>query len=193
MKKSTWFSSAVAGLALLGCSSAGEPGRTGADLAFVAEGTIEGRADLFIDPSVSWRPMTLEQLGIDESRAIPVEVDVYGGVAVAWIRRDETTESLRTRADIVALYRVLDRVEHVTPIAGDELDREGEEDGPLYVPGDDETSSLPRLEREDVLQTPGVEHVPFDYVLIDWTDLSRIPEAHEAELWRELQENHPGC
>ena len=188
MKKTTWFGTALAALALLGCGNGGDAGRTGADLAYVDETTIEGRADLFLDPSVSWRPQTLEQLGVEESEVIPVEVEIYGGVAVAF-RRHEGGDVLRTRDDIVALYRVLDRVENITPIS-DELDR-GEDEGPLYVPGD-EPATIGTIDR-DVTEEPRFGNVDFDFALIDWIDVSRLPTPDAFELWQELRENHPGC
>jgi len=123
---------ALAGLALLGCGTGAEPGRTAADLAYVEESTVEGRADLYIDPSVSWRPMTLAQLD-DSASAIPVEVDIYGGVAVAWIRREGATAYERRRSDIVGLFRVLDHVDAPVP-PRDEVRREG--DGPVYIEED---------------------------------------------------------
>jgi hypothetical protein len=190
MTKATWWGAALAGLALLGCGSTGEPGSAGADLAYVGESDLEARNDLFIDPSVSWRPMTLAQLGGESATAIPVEVDIYGGVAVAWIRdvnvSGEVAPEARRRSDIVALYRVL---EHVTPVL-DETVRETPEvitpGGPSYAASVDEAidlrQELPEADRNDT-----------DLVLIDWIDLSGIPPQQDYQLWEELQENHPGC
>lgn len=190
MKKMTLWGTAIAGLALLGCSSSGEPGRSGADLAYVAESTIEDRSDLYIDPSVSWRPVTADQLEGGVESAIPVEVDIYGGVAVAWIRHDGVDTVERRREDIVALYRVYDHLEGVTPTS-DELDREP--GAPVYVPGTEAGLAQidPSIAQADPIGDLG--HLT-NFVLIDWLDLSRIPPGiRDAELWRELQENHPGC
>jgi hypothetical protein len=183
MKKSTLWAGAIGGLALLGCGTAGDP--ASADLAYVDESSLESRADLYIDSSVSWRPMTADQLGNVEN-AIPVEVEILGGVAVAWIRHDGATS--RTRADIVALYRVYERVD-ATPIL-DEIDRE--EGGPIYVP----------TERFGGTARPGIENPGGDlgalvtdsgFVLIDWTDISNVPPSQDVELWNELNDAHPGC
>lgn len=180
---------AVAGLALLGCGTGAEPGRTAADLAYVEESTVEGRADLYIDPSVSWRPMTLAQLDGSAS-AIPVEVDIYGGVAVAWIRREGATAYERRRSDIVGLFRVLDHVDAPVP-PRDEVRREG--DDPVYIEEDRFAGTVNagglvrQADTEGLL--PGLAH----YVLVDWTDLSHLPDAEQAQLWEELRQNHPGC
>lgn len=192
MKKTTLWAGclAVLGSGLVGCAGA-EPGRTGADLAYVAESTIEARADLYIDPSSSWRPVTADQLGVDVTQAIPVTVDVYGGVAVAWIRRDgaEGDAASRRREDIVALYRVLGHVEGITPIS-DELDRESV--GPIYVPGDEPSAA--QIDPSLLSEQPSVDFGELtNFALIDWIDLSSLPTWREAALWRELQENHPGC
>lgn len=191
MTKTTWWARAIGvgvlgGLAMLGCGTGDTLGGAGVDLAWVDEATIEGRSDLYIDPSISWRPMTLAQLGGDGISAIPVDVEVFGGVAVAWIRREGVQEAPRTRADIVALFRV---VEHATP-ASDETYREG--DGPVYVPptrfagtieaGDDAASRVD-------LDLP----VAGRYALVEFFDRSRFPPQQDIELWRELNENHPGC
>jgi hypothetical protein len=91
--------------------------------------------------------------------------------------------------DFVALYRVYDHLEGITPTS-DELDREG--GGPVYVPGDD--SGLAQIDPSYTHESPvGNLGNLTNFVLIDWLDLSRIPAARDAELWRELQENHPGC
>lgn len=189
MKKTTLWGTAIAGLALLGCGTGGEPGSAGADLAYVEESTLESRTDLFIDPAASWRPVTADQLAGGATTAIPVEIDIYGGVAVAWLRGEGSDPAARRAEDIVALYRVHDRLEGVTPVS-DELDRENP--GVVYVPGDD--SGLAQIDLDLGAEAPlGNVGDLIDYVLIDWTDLSRIVEGREAELWRELRENHPGC
>ncbi|UJR87208.1 hypothetical protein [Sandaracinus amylolyticus] len=188
MKKTTWFGTALTALALLGCSGSGDAGRTGADLAYVDETTIEGRSDLFLDIAASWRPQTLEQLGVEESTVIPVDVEIYGGVAVAFRRYEGSLEAARTRADIVALYRVYERVEQITPTIG-EVDQTPGDDGPVYIPGDD-TVDLGTVDR-DVLEQPRVGN--FDFALIDWIDVSHLPTPDAYELWQELRENHPGC
>jgi len=180
MKKTTLC---AMGLAMAGCGTSGDPSVAGADLVYVEEASIEGRGDLFLDPSISWRPMTAEQLG-DTSSAIPVDVDVYGGVAVAWVRNGVPDE-LRTRADIVGLFRVL---EHVTP-AQDETHTDGGE--VVYVPVDQVAGVIEGDFRQTDLT---IEGQPLrEYVLIDFLDLSRIPGEEDIRLWSELSENHPGC
>lgn len=181
MKKTTWWGAALAGLAMAGCGAA-DPGSAGADLAYVEESSIEGRGDLFLDPTISWRPMTEAQLG-DTSSAIPVEVQVYGGVAVVWVRNG-TPDELRTRADIVALFRVLD---HVTPA----LDETYRGDGPVYVPPDLLAGSVDTDIDQTGLHLEGTDLA--DYALIDFIDLSRIPPEEDIALWSELNSSHPGC
>lgn len=183
MKQATSWGAVLASLAIVGCS-AGEHGSSSADLAFVDERTIEGRADLFIDPAISWRPMAGEQLaslGGSAEGAIPVTVEVYEGVAVAWIRNEAAT---RTRADIVGLFRV---VEHATPTR-DEVRRGGEGESVLYVP-------MISLEGALGDETPtGLRLDPSgDIALVDWIDRSRFPPEEDLSLWRELGASHPGC
>lgn len=187
MKKTTWWGSAIAGLALLGCGTA-DPGSSGADLAYVDESSLESRGDLYIDPSISWRPGTLEQLGTDATRAIPVEVEIFDGVAVAWMRHDGVLLDSRTRADIVSLYRVYERA----TVISDEIVRD--EGAPVvYTPGTGVVGSLDsRYEGSQAGAEPNL-YVELELVLIDWFDRSRIPGQDDVELWRELEDSHPGC
>lgn len=184
MKKATGWGAALAGLAIAGCS-AGDPGSAGADLAYVDEASIESRGDLFIDPTISWRPMTETQLGLlggAVDGAIPVTVEVFEGVAVAWIRT-EAADATRSREDIVGLFRV---VEHATATR-DETYREGEE--VVYTPPETFGGQL----EGDTQTGLHVTNPEGDVALIDWIDLSRFPPEDDAALWRELGESHPGC
>ncbi len=161
--------------ALMGCGT-GDAGRSSETLSWVDEASLEGRGDLYIDPTVSWRPsITLA----DRPSAIRVEVEVFDNVAVAWNADSHT----RVRRDIVGLFRVLDSAT-VTPII-DETYREGEE--PVYTPG---TDGIPQA------RVPlGADSVAprARLVLIDFFELSNFPGREQLELFEELAESHPGC
>jgi hypothetical protein len=177
---------AVGGLAGCGTSD----GVVTADLAYV-DSSIVSRHDLFLDPTIDNRPLTLAQLGGGRASAIAVDVEVFGNVAVAW-RRSELGVALPRNADnLLSLWRVHDvadgsGLEGATPIVG-EL-----EEGPDYRPSE---TPLPRIDGVDI-ERPG-DRVRTDedgvYILIDWIDRASIFDEDDVELARELAERHPGC
>lgn len=188
MKRTIVRCSALAGLALSACGQ--DVGGSAAALEWVDEAAVEQRADLYVDPAVSFRPATLDALGHSPT-AVPVTIDVSGGVAVAFLRDEAAPAGTHATGDVVAVYRVLDRLEGATPIRNDQLDGSG---APIVVPGEstfggtiDHGGSPDGPEGDKYLGTPG------NFVLIDWTDRSNIPPQDDVELWRELHESHPGC
>lgn len=179
---------ALAGLA--GCGSDGTA--TTADLEYV-DSSIVARQDLFLDPTLDNRPMTLAQLGGERASAIPVEVEIFGSVAAAWRRSPDGAALPRNADNLVSLWEVYDVRSAPTVENAQPIDREL--DGGIdYQPGD---SDLPRVEGVDI-ERPG-DRIAVDtpeenlYVLVDWTD--RLGALFEADLnlVRQLNERHPGC
>ncbi|GAB4211542.1 MAG: hypothetical protein OHK0013_33370 [Sandaracinaceae bacterium] len=173
---------------LTGCGSS--DGVVTADLEYV-DSSIVSRHDLFLDPTLDNRPMTIAQLGGERASAIPVDIEIFGRVAVAWRRSELGVELPRNADNLVSLWRVHDVADGsglvgATPIAG-ELER-----GPDYQPGD---SDLPRVDGVDI-ERPGDRVATGEeglYILIDWIDRASIPSEEDLELARELAERHPGC
>lgn len=178
-----WLAAGTIMWAGAGCTADVGPATSG--LAYVSTDVGE-RADLFIDRSVGERPLTLAQLGLSAPTAqtIPVEVEVFGEVAVAWNRHEG--EILRNRANIVGLYHVVDRVE----ISG-EVDQN--DDGPVYV----DVTETPVLTQEAARELGGsVASVPSWY-LVNWENrleaLERFRDSIDESLVRALLTAHPGC
>jgi hypothetical protein len=177
---------AVGGLAGCGTSD----GVVTADLAYV-DSSIVSRHDLFLDPTIASRPLTLAQLGGERASAIAVDVEIFGNVAVAWRRSELGLALPRDASNLVSLWRVHDVVDGTglagaTPIVG-EL-----EDGPDYRPGD---TPLPRVEGVNI-ERPGDRVSTSEdglYILVDWIDRSSLPSDEDLELARMLGERHPGC
>lgn len=170
---------------LAGCAA--DVGEGGAPLVRVDRGTISAQI-LFMAPELSEMPLTaveLEELGVDESEAIPVRVEIFDTVAVAWFAPDG--EALIDREAIVALWRV-------RPMSG-EVETEGSYDvtepptidATGYVRSDTQT-----IDGLDSAQE--VESTPYDAVeerIIEFFDRAGTPE--EFEMIREIGAYHPGC
>lgn len=179
------------GIAALGAGCGTSDGVVAADLEYV-DSSIVSRQDLFLDPTIDSRPMTLVQLGGERASAIPVDVEVFGNVAVAWRRSLEGQVALPRNADtLVSLWRVHDVVDGTSIANAETIDAELE-NGPDYVPGD---TSLPRVDGVNI-ERPGDRIATEEdgvYILIDWIDRVGIPAEEDLELARELAERHPGC
>ena len=145
---------------------------------------------LFMQPELSPFPMTaaeLDERGTDRAEAVPVAIEVYDTVAVAWFAPDG--EPIIGRDTIVALWSVVERAQ---PAAGtvreDELIT-------VVEPGDvtifvdlAESNTL-----EDEVQHPRTE-LPLDAVgrtIIDFWD--RLGSPEELAMLSILQDAHPGC
>lgn len=182
---------------LLGVVGCGSDGVVTADLEFV-DSSIASRQDLWLDPTLENRPMTLDQLGGERDTAIAVEVEIFGPVAAAWRRSEDGIALPRNRENLVSLWRVYDvrsGAELATPDLGtaETVDRELE-GGLDYQPG---TSELPQVEGVNI-ERPGdrlaSEREGEDlYVLVDWIDRLSFLRQEDLELARMLNENHPGC
>lgn len=178
-------------IALASVAGCGSDGVVTADLEFV-DSSVTTRTDLFLDPTLDNRPMTLEQLGGERASAIPVEVEVFGAVAAAW-RRGDGVALPRNEENLIAVWRVYD-VRGGAPIEGAQtVDRELE-GGLDFQPGE---SELPQVEGVDI-ERPGdrlaSEHPNEDlYVLVDWVDRLGFLRESDFELARMLNERHPGC
>ena len=188
MNKRIGWTTALAGLTFMACAP--DAGAVRADLAYVDESGLEARTDLFIDPTVSWRPQTREALG-GSAHAIPVTIEISEGVAVAFLRDESAPGAAHVEGDIVAVFRVLDRVEGATPIRDDQLSGTA---GPVYVPGGGTFGGTVDGRHSPGSGNPGKYlGTPGYFVLIDWVDQSNIPPQDDVELWREIHESHPGC
>lgn len=166
MKRTYREISAVFGalLALAGCVS---EGTSSSEVALVPEGAL-ARTDLVLDPSIAAHPMLASDVRAQGLRAIPIEVEVFGEVAVAWERYDGAPV-LRTRQDMVALWRVVDRVpaSQVT-----------EPERPTIV---------------DVAEDLGTEVEVGNYLELDLENRLELPETFDPELWEALRAVHPVC
>ena len=86
-------------LALAGCVS----DTTGSsELELMPESAL-ARTDLVLDESVAAHPLLASDARAQGLTAIPIEVEVFGEVAVAW-ERFEQAPAFRTREDLVALW-----------------------------------------------------------------------------------------
>jgi hypothetical protein len=176
------------GLAALGAGCGTSDGVVTADLEYV-DSSIVSRHDLFLDPTVDSRPMTIAQLGGERASAIPVDVEIFGNVAVAW--RRGVAELPRNADNLISLWRVHDVVDGTSIVNAETIERELET-GPDYVPGE---TDLPRVDGVNI-EAPGDRIATQEdgvYVLIDWIDRAGIPAEEDLELARELAERHPGC
>jgi hypothetical protein len=179
-------------IALASVAGCGSDGVVTADLEFV-DSSVIARTDLFLDPTLDNRPLTLEQLGGERASAIPVEVEIFGAVAAAWRRGEDGVALPRNEANLISVWRVYD-VRGAEPIEGAQtVDRELE-GGLDFQPGD---SELPQVEGVDI-ERPGdrlaSEHPNEDlYVLVDWVDRLGFLRESDFELARMLNERHPGC
>jgi hypothetical protein len=179
-------------IALASVAGCGSDGVVTADLEFV-DSSVATRMDLFLDPTLDNRPLTLEQLGGERASAIPVQVEIFGPVAAAWRRSDDGVELPRNAENLVSLWRVYD-VRGGAPIEGAQtVDRELE-GGLDFQPGD---SELPSVEGVDI-ERPGdrlASENPNEnlYILVDWVDRLSFLRDDDIELARMLNERHPGC
>jgi hypothetical protein len=185
----TWTRALTATLALIGAIGCAGVGETNETLRAVDEDALTTRL-LYLRPELSPFPVTageLEASGEDPATAIPVRVEVYDDLAVAWYAPGG--EPLIGRDSIVALWDVVDR----QPISGEVDQREPvtviEPDRPVYI--DEVPRSLEDAPAEAQQQRTSV---PLDEVratIIDFYDRVGTPD----QIWmiEELAEAHPGC
>lgn len=142
---------------------------------------------LYMLPDVSQVPFTAAELtaqGIDRAEAIPVRVEVFEGVAVAWFAPEGVA---RIGGDwIIALWAV-DRVAvSDETFTGDapETSRPG---GGFYEGSDVNVEARPSYD----IQLNGVPEHAGAIAIIDFLD--RLGTPAELALVEELITHHPGC
>lgn len=140
---------------------------------------------LFMVPELSAMPLTRGELdaeGVDETSAIPVRVEIFEDIAVAWFAPDGA--ALIGREFIVALWRVV-------PIAGEVAPGEVTD---VTVPPT-LTTSLTYV-REEIAEVDPEQVTTSPYQdaadrIIEFYDRAGTPD--EAIMIRELGGYHPGC
>ena len=152
-------------LALAGCVS---EGTSSSEVALVPEGAL-ARTDLVLDETVAAHPLLASDTRAQGIRAIPIEVEVFGEVAVAW-ERYEGAPVVRTRQDMVALWRVVDRV-------------------PASQVTEPEQPAVVDL---GVVET-GNELEVGDFLELDLDNRLQLPEEFDPQLWEALRAVHPIC
>lgn len=152
-------------LALAGCVS---EGTSSSEVALVPEGAL-ARTDLVLDETVAAHPLLASDARAQGIRAIPIEVEVFGEVAVAWERYDGAPV-VRTRKDMVALWRVVDRV-------------------PASQVTEPEQPTIVDVGVVDV----GNELELGDYLELDLENRLQLPEEFDPQLWEALRAVHPIC
>lgn len=168
----------------VGCS-AGVGGSTGE--LYAVEPSFAETEGLFLDESLDSRPLTETQMvelyGELSPNAVPVEVEVLNHVAVAWLRTDDGIDS-RTRADLVAAWRVEGVYEGATPIDGELHNIPG---GPIYVPNDGlDFGDLPDF-------STGTDLTGNAYIVIDFTNGLDTSIFTQPEIFNDFNNAHPGC
>jgi hypothetical protein len=91
--------------------------------------------------------------------ATPIEIEVEGNLAIAWRRYAETPDQ-RSESDVIALWRVVDRV----PVSATET---------------------PEAPMELSAEELGIERagVDIDYLLVDLDNRMELGEEFDPELW----------
>lgn len=171
---------------MVACASDVDP--TTSTLRIVDEDAVTSQL-LYMAPELSPYPMTeatLQREGIDVVDAIPVRIEVFDEVAVAWYAPGG--EAIINMDNVIALWSVVDRQQ----TAG-ELDRTN----PAEVGGVDAIVQTDATGVETELPMLDVGFDAQDAVdvrasaIIDFFD--RVGTAEEAFMARRLREDHPGC
>lgn len=176
---------------LIGCANDGdETGGSTAALEYVRPADLEGRI-LYLDKTVSPRPLTAEELG-DTSRAIPVSVVFYADHAIAWSAPFGHAQIGVDGAE-VATWRVLGRAreERGSVVAPDAPARPSTPAGNVTTPQGVDTGLVPGAAIPDGIDLgASLPSVSLPYVVIDWLD----DFADEAHALQEIGPVvHPGC
>ena len=101
--------------------------------------------------------------------ATPIEIEVEGDLAIAW-RRYEMAPEQRRESDVLALWRVVDRV----PVSSTQAQ------APVAVSG----------------QELELEGTDLDYLLVDLDNRMELGEEFDRDLWEQWQlfvESHAVC
>lgn len=156
-------------LALAGCVS---EGTSSSEVALVPEGAL-ARTDLVLDETVAAHPLLASDTRAQGIRAIPIVVEVFGEVAVAW-ERYEGAPVVRTRQDMVALWRVVDRV-------------------PASQVTEPEQPTVVGLGVDVGVVDVGNDLELGDYLELDLENRLQLPEEFDPQLWEALRAVHPIC
>ncbi|MCC7536430.1 MAG: hypothetical protein IT379_09460 [Deltaproteobacteria bacterium] len=177
---------------LIGCANDGdETGGSTTALEYVRPADFEGRI-MYLDKSVSPRPMTAEQMG-DTSRAIPVAVVFYDTHAVAWSAPFGRPQ-IGVDGSEVAMWRLLGRAaeERGSVVAPETPERPSTPAGNTTTPGGVDTGVVPgaAIPGTGVDIEASLPDLRLPYVVIDWFE----DFADEAHALQEIGPVvHPGC
>lgn len=164
-----------------------EVGDVGSSLTMVDMDTMTAQ-DLYMASDVSLTPLTEAQLaarGLEPSEAIPVRVEIFEEVAVAWFAPNG--EAQIGRDSIVALWEVVDR----HPISNET--EAGTTPDLVHENGVIESSIVLADQTSlDVQQTDLTPlHPGAVQVIIDFAD--RVGTEQAYRLMERLSNSHPGC
>ena len=149
-----------------------------------------GMSNLMLDESAAAYPLPATDVRLGAS-ATPIDLEFFGNVAVAW-RATDTAPGVRTRYDVVALWRVLERI----PTSGVVDNGSQRDESTLNGSGDESASEALELvpaEFGDVNITEGVPRLDGDLLLIDFVNRAALPEVYDLALWEELRLFHQLC
>lgn len=182
----------VLGVVAMLSACSGDVSDTGATLRQVDVEAMTSQT-LYMALDLSEIPMTAAQLeahGIAQDDAIPVRVEVFEHIAVAWFAPDG--EAIIGRDTIMALWEVVS-ITAVTPIA----DRTASNESYVVNEPDEGTvdavidvglaNELPAGDREITELQPSPAH----QALLDFAD--RLGTPDELPMLEELVTYHPGC
>ncbi|HJL15519.1 MAG TPA: hypothetical protein RMH99_07690 [Sandaracinaceae bacterium LLY-WYZ-13_1] len=192
--KTTGAALVAASMMLAGCAS--DVSDSGAPLTRVDRDAMMSQL-LYLAPEHAARPLTaseLEDRGVDRREAVPVRVEVFEDIAVAWFAPDG--EAIIGRDTIVSLWYVVEP-ENVETIANEVEGGGGYDvtepptvdatdyvlDGPVTT-----TATTTEIEREQLEVTP---YDPTRERIIEFFDRVGTPE--ELLIVEELGGYHPGC
>lgn len=126
---------------------------TSGTLGLIHEGATQSAELVLAD---GFEAPTLEHALAPGLASTPIEIEVAGELAIAW-RRYEEAPAQRRESDVVALWRVVDRV----PVA------------------QTESQTLVAVSAEEL----ELEGADFDYFLVDLDNRMELGERFDPELW----------
>lgn len=183
-----FWAAAMMGMTVLGgagCASdtsATAVGTAGEALDYVSVQEIESQL-LYIDSTVSDRPMTAAELG-DISNAIPVRVKFYDEFAIAWWAPDGEAR-MGVRGAMMSAFQIY----NATPTSGD-VNSDGH--GSVHTPTTPTNpitpaAHIPNIPAGSVIHTT----LPTAITRV-WVSWSRV-FANNPNLLRMVARYHPGC
>jgi hypothetical protein len=175
-----------AALSLIGCAA--DVGDRSASLRRIDESAMISQV-LYVVPS-SEVPLTAAQLdeqNVERTLAIPVRVEIFDDVAVAWYAPDGV--ALIGRDNVIALWQVVQREYIDDELAPEEV-----------VEAQDPTVELAGATLDNAVTAPGtfaseIEitdwEQPIEDTIIHFVD--QIGSYEEAWMMAQVAEGHPGC